>query len=152
MIRHAEENDFKGILRLLGQLNPEDPVIKDGRDKTVFNQILRDKNFHIFVLVENDRVISTCYLNIVPNITRNASPYGIIENVVTDSAFRKQGYGKKLIHFTLDYAWSVGCYKVMLQTGSRREGTRKFYESCGFDPNEKFAFVARPPSQSQQSV
>ena len=34
--------------------------------------------------------------------------------------------------------------KVMLQTGSRRESTHAFYRSCGFDPDEKTAYVSHP--------
>ena len=97
---------------------------------------------------EKGKIISTCYLNIVPNLTRNASPYAIIENVVTDEMFRKQGFGKMTIQFALDYAWKAGCYKVMLQTGSRKESTHEFYESCGFVAGEKFGFIAKNPKFS----
>jgi hypothetical protein len=45
---------------------------------------------------------------------------------------------------TLQAAWDAGCYKVMLQTGSRRESTHAFYRRCGFDPEEKTAYVAHP--------
>ena len=78
-------------------------------------------------------------------MTRNVSPYCVIENVVTEQALRNQGYGKAIIKHALEFAWSHGCYKVMLQTGSRRESTHNFYKSCGFSADDKFAFVARPP-------
>jgi GNAT superfamily N-acetyltransferase len=144
MIRLAEERDFEGITNLLRQLNPDDPVIKDGRDKAVFNGILHNPDLRIFVLIKDDKIISTCYLNIIPNLTRNASPYAVIENVVTDSAYRNQGNGKAVVKFALDYAWQAGCYKVMLQTGSKRESTHHFYRSSGFVEGERFAFIARP--------
>ncbi len=63
---------------------------------------------------------------------------------MTDIAFRNQGFGKAVVKFALDYAWKSGCYKVMLQTGSKRESTHRFYRSCGFAEGEKFAFIARP--------
>ena len=91
MIRFAEEHDFEGIMNLLRQLNPDDPVINDGRDKVIFERILKETNLRILILEENGKIISTCYLNIIPNLTRNAAPYAIIENVVTDEAFRKSG-------------------------------------------------------------
>jgi hypothetical protein len=34
--------------------------------------------------------------------------------------------------FALESAWKAECYKVMLQTGSKKESTHKFYASCGF--------------------
>ena len=145
MIRIAVERDFEGIMNLLRQLNPEDPAITDGRDKITFAQIIKEPSLRILVLEENGKIISTCYLNIIPNLTRNASPYAMIENVVTDLAFRNQGFGQKLMKFALESAWKAGCYKVMLQTGSKREGTHKFYAACGFVEGEKFAFNARNP-------
>ena len=145
MIRTAEEHDFEGIMNLLRQLNPDDPVIRDGRDKVIFERILKESNLRILILEENSKIISTCYLNIIPNLTRNAAPYAVIENVVTDAAFRNQGFGKKLLAFALESAWKAGCYKVMLQTGSKKESTHKFYAACGFIEGEKFAFNAKNP-------
>ena len=143
MIRIAEEHNFEEIMNLLRQLNPDDPVINDGRDKVIFERILKEPNLRILILEESGKIISTCYLNIIPNLTRNAAPYAIIENVVTDGEFRNQGFGRKLMAFALENAWKAGCYKVMLQTGSKKESTHKFYASCGFVRGEKFAFNAR---------
>ena len=152
MIRIAVERDFEGIMNLLRQLNPEDPAITDGRDKITFAQIIKEPSLRILVLEENGKIISTCYLNIIPNLTRNASPYAMIENVVTDLAFRNQGFGQKLMKFALESAWKAGCYKVMLQTGSKREGTHKFYAACGFVEGEKFAFNARNPKFAKKTA
>ncbi|MGA7727385.1 MAG: GNAT family N-acetyltransferase [Dehalococcoidales bacterium] len=152
VIRIAEERDFEGMMSLLRQLNPDDPVITDGRDKVIFARILKESNLRILILEENGKIISTCYLNIIPNLTRNAAPYAIIENVVTDTAFRNQGFGKKLMAFALDSAWKAGCYKAMLQTGSKKESNHKFYAACGFIEGEKFAFHARNPKFAKKTA
>lgn len=131
---------------LHAQLHPDDPKLEHGEDRAVFNEILRSESLHLFLL-ENDNadVQATCYLNIIPNMTRGASPYGIIENVVTEETLRGKGIGKAIIGHALRHAWDRGCYKVMLQTGSSRESTHNFYKACGFRGDEKFGFVARPP-------
>ena len=147
-VRIAKPQDFEGIIALYRQLNPDDPVIEDGRDERVFAEILDSDNLHLFVAEEHERIVATCYLNLIPNLTRNAAPYAIIENVVTDKDHRNQGIGKAIVQCALAYAWEAGCYKVMLQTGSRRASTHAFYRTCGFSGNEKFAFVARAPTQS----
>jgi GNAT superfamily N-acetyltransferase len=49
-----------------------------------------------------------------------------------------------IIRHALQYAWDNGCYKVMLQTGSKRVSTHNFYKSYGFDCEEKFGYIARP--------
>jgi len=144
MIREAELKDFEGVKRLYAQLKPDDPLVSDGRDALAFETIINSDHLYLFVGVIDERLVATCYFNFIPNMTRNASPYGIIENVVTDQEFRNQGYGKAVIGHALDMAWSLGCYKVMLQTGSRHESTHNFYKSCGFSATDKFAFVARP--------
>ena len=89
MIRRATSADFEGLKGLYAQLQPEDPVVKDYSDLRVFEQILDSEYFELFVL-ENSQamVVATCYLNLIPNMTRGAAPYGIIENVVTDKASR----------------------------------------------------------------
>lgn len=147
MIREARGEDFARLMELYAQLNPDDPALDDGRDRRAFDEILSTRNLHLFVLEDDGgKVQATCYLNLVPNISRCASPYGIIENVVTEETLRGQGMGKKIIGHTLQFAWARGCYKVMLQTGSRRASIHGFYRSCGFDGDDKSAFVARPPA------
>jgi GNAT superfamily N-acetyltransferase len=144
-LRLATETDFSRIMELYRQLQPNDPVLTNGEDLAIFKEIIADNRLHLFLLEDGDEIKSTCYLNIIPNITRSASPYGIIENVVTDAEARGAGYGKRIIGHALDAAWSFGCYKVMLQTGSKRESTHAFYRACGFSGDDKQAFIAWRP-------
>ena len=90
------------------------------------------------------KLVSTCNLTIVPNLTRSAQPYGLIENVVTHPEYRKRGIGTQVLQYALNIAWKQGCYKVMLLTGSKRESTLRFYEQAGFVRGEKTGFVAKP--------
>ncbi len=142
--RKAIHEDFPEILRLYRQLQPDDPVLDDGRDRHAFETILKSAWLAIWVLEQDGRICSTCYLNVIPNITRSARPYAIIENVVTDEGMRGRGLGKALLQEVLSIAWARGCYKAMLQTGSKKESTHAFYRSCGFSGNDKTGYVARP--------
>jgi len=144
-VREAITQDFARILALYSQLHPDDPPVEDGSDRLVFDEIVAAPNLHLFVLEDEDAVLNaTCYLNLIPNITRSASPYGIIENVVTEQSLRNRGLGQQVIGHALQFCWDRGCYKVMLQTGSTRESTHSFFKACGFKADDKFAFVARP--------
>ncbi len=143
-IREAVSADFGEVLRLYQQLQSDDPVLSNGRDLDVFNVILESAWLTIFVLIHDDCICATCYLNIIPNITRSARPYAIIENVITDEEHRGHGFGKVLIDEVLSTAWKQDCYKVMLQTGSKNEATHGFYRSCGFSGKEKTGYIARP--------
>jgi GNAT superfamily N-acetyltransferase len=132
------------VLRLYGQLHPADPVVRDGAG--VFEEIVRTPGLRIFVLEEDGVIVATTYLNVIPNLTRSASPYAVIENVVVDESRRGTGLGKKIMAATLAAAWDAGCYKAMLMTGSRTPATHAFYRACGFSPDAKTAYLARPPS------
>ncbi|MFK4085427.1 GNAT family N-acetyltransferase [Kribbella sp. NPDC020789] len=146
MFREAQPADFAGVMHLQRQLHPADPVVPDERARTVYDQILRTPGMHLFLLEEDGVAIASTYLNIVPNLTRGAAPYGVVENVIVDSARRGTGVGKAVMAGTLQAAWDAGCYKVMLLTGSKRESTHAYYRACGFTSGEKTGFVAHPPS------
>ena len=71
--------------------------------------------------------------------------FPVVGSVVVDEGLRGTGLGKQIMASTLDAAWQAGCYKVMLQTGSRKPATHAFYRACGFSADEKTAYLARPP-------
>jgi GNAT superfamily N-acetyltransferase len=146
-IRKAREADFDRVMALYRQLQPTDPVLNDGKDRAVFEQILRAPWLSLFVLEDNGRIQSSCYLNIIPNMTRSARSYAVIENVITDESARRKGYGKQLVTHAIEEAWAAGCYKVMLLTGAKRKSTHAFYKACGFSGDAKHAFIARPPER-----
>jgi GNAT superfamily N-acetyltransferase len=53
------------------------------------------------------------------------------------------GYASALIEKASEIAKESGCYKIMLMTGSKKESTLRFYERCGFNMNDKKAFLKR---------
>lgn len=91
MFREARAGDFDGVMRLYRQLQKEDPVLQDGSDAAVFEQILSTPGLHLFVLEHDGVVVATTYLNVIPNLTRSASPYAVIENVVVEESLRGTG-------------------------------------------------------------
>jgi GNAT superfamily N-acetyltransferase len=144
MFREATSGDFEDVARLYRQLHPDDPILRDGSDLAAFERILNADGLHLFVLEVNGVVVATTYLNLIPNITRSASPYAVIENVVVEESLRGTGLGKQIMADTLLVAWKAGCYKAMLMTSSRDPGTHAFYRACGLSSDDKTAYVARP--------
>ena len=144
MFREAQSRDFNDIVRLYRQLHPADPIPQDGSVEQTFERILASPGLRLFVLELDGVVVATTYLNVIPNLTRSASPYAVIENVVVEESRRGSGLGKRIMDGTLRAAWAEGCYKAMLMTGSRRPATHSFYRACGFSPDAKTAYLARP--------
>lgn len=111
MIREAKSEDFGRVVELYQQLHPNDSMVDDGSDRRTYDEILKTPNLHLFVLEDETGTINaTCYLNFIPNITRQVSPYCVIENVVTEASLRNQGLGKQVITHALQFAWDRGCY------------------------------------------
>lgn len=84
-------------------------------------------------------LLASCALTIIPNLTRGGRPYGIIENVVTHTDFRRRGLGKSVIAAALNRCWHRDCYKVMLMAGINSYEVHAFYEALGFDKYAKLS-------------
>ncbi|MBN2419905.1 MAG: GNAT family N-acetyltransferase [Deltaproteobacteria bacterium] len=142
-IREANKKDYNQIMALYQQLQPEDPVVEECKGKSVFESLIKSNNNIIIVAEIEDTIVSSCYLNLIPNLTRNAKPYAVIENVITEMNHRNKGIGKKVLEYALNKAWQSGCYKVMLLTGKKDESTLNFYKACGLESGIKTAFIAK---------
>jgi GNAT superfamily N-acetyltransferase len=146
-IRPLTKEDLPALLRLYRHLHSSDnPLPSSSEIEAVWSEIMSNKRFQYFGGFADSKLVSSCALSILPNLTRGCRPYGLIENVVTHPTHRKRGYGTALLRSALSYAWTAGCYKVMLLTGRKDEATLRFYQSVGFDPNGKQAFIAKPNS------
>ncbi|MBO3460126.1 GNAT family N-acetyltransferase [Aetokthonos hydrillicola Thurmond2011] len=145
LIRNVEHHELPELLNLYKHLNPIDaPLPDESTLQQIWNEILGDNKVNCFVADFNGHLIASCTLVVIPNLTRGARPYGLIENVVTHADYRRRGVGSRLIDHALQSAWSYDCYKVMLLSGSNREAIHQFYEKAGFKKGVKIGFVATP--------
>ena len=144
-IREIAPTELSELLRLYEHLHrTDDPLPPRANVEALWREIQSDPNTKYFGLYVTDRLIASCTIAIIRNLTRGCRPYGVIENVVTHAEFRRRGYGRRVLHHALAYAWSRDCYKVMLMTGRKDDATFRFYESVGFARDAKQAFLARP--------
>ena len=139
LIRHEELDQLLELYRLL---HPTDPDARENPDlRRLWEDISQDKNLFYPVVVVNGKIVSSCTLAIVKNLTRGLRPYGIIENVITHPGCRKMGYGTLALHKAVEIAREHNCYKVMLLTGHKDEATLNFYDRAGFVRGEKTGYI-----------
>jgi len=141
-MRLARSSDHEAVMGLMQHLNPDDPPIDSTISSRVFAEIVNSSNLHILLIEKNDEVVGTCYLNIIPNLTRSARPYAVIENVVVKPELQGCGLGKIIVKAAIQQAFDNDCYKVMLMTG-RDQGVKQFYEKCGMNSSSKSALIIR---------
>ena len=145
ILRKARQEDLSALLRLYGHLNPADPAVPVTTIvDAAWQQMLAQPGMQVFVAELAGAVVASVTLLIIPNLTRAVRPYALIENVVTDPAWRRRGIATQLLQLAQTTAWDAGCYKVMLMTGRKDEATLRFYRHAGFSDSDKTAFVARP--------
>lgn len=142
-LREIEKDELGQLLQLYTFLHEEAPPREGEELQEVWESILADPRHHILVGCVGERLICSCVLLIVPNLTHGLQPYALIENVVTHKDFRGKGCGTALLAYAVELAQTQNCYKIMLMTGRKDEKTLRFYERAGFNRQDKTAFVRR---------
>jgi len=144
-IRSVSQHELPSLISLYEHLHSTDaPLPDEAILQGIWRDLLNDPKIHYLVADLEGQLVGSCILVIIPNLTRGARPYGLIENVVTHAAHRRKGIGTQLLHHALQTAWDNNCYKVMLSTSSPQQEVHQFYEQGGFKKGIKTGFVALP--------
>lgn len=142
IIRGIREEELRALLDLYRDLHEHDaPLPSDDELRKVWQNICADPNLVYVVAEVQGQLVSSCTLAVVPNLTRGARPFGVIENVVTRRDCRCRGFATKVLRRATEIARTRRCYKVMLLTGSKRPQTLRFYEQTGFLRDVKTGFI-----------
>ncbi|MBT3816788.1 MAG: GNAT family N-acetyltransferase [Candidatus Magasanikbacteria bacterium] len=97
----------------------------------------QEKNYQLRVSIkESGNEVGWGFLVVVFN-DRHKEPYGIMENVYIDSAYRSKGYGKKIVEKIIDLAKEKECYKLLCQSRYEKERVHQFYVKYGFKDHGK---------------
>jgi GNAT superfamily N-acetyltransferase len=148
IVRHISPEELDALLMLYTHLHREDaPLPEKPELDAIWTDIISNPLLHYIVGEWKNEIVSSCTLTIIPNLTRGARPYGLIENVVTNVNNRERGFGTAVLSYALQVAWEANCYKVMLLTGSKEDSMFRFYEGAGFRRGTKTGFIAYPPEK-----
>ena len=141
--RELTTNDLSELLELYTYLHTEDDSNPNKETiESLWASIQANPDLIYFGIFQG-RLVSSCTLSIIPNLTRGCRPYALIENVITHPDYRRKGYGHQVIQSALEASQARNCYKVMLLTGRLDENTFRFYENAGFDRHSKQAFIKK---------
>ena len=142
-IRKISQKDLDTLMDLYVQLSPINEGLPAQKRDEIWEQIQNDDKITYLGAYENDQLIATCFLTIIPNFSNQGRPIGFIENVVTDEKWRGKEVGSQLLKKAIELAKEQNCYKVFLESGITRTGAHDFYRSLGFDDTSKKAFIIR---------
>ena len=142
-IREITVNDLNALMELYIQLSPANVGLTDEKREIIWSEIKRFKNITYLGVFDDNQLISSCFITIIPNLTNQGKSIGYIENVITDVNYRRKGVGKKLMQKAIEIAQGNNCCKIFLESGISRVEAHKFYKSIGFDDTNKKAFNIR---------
>ncbi len=141
MVREITRDDLDALLELYLHLHEKTIPAHDKHLEETWEAILGDNKYHIIVNETDGKIVASCTMIIVPNLTRTVRPYALIENVVTHADYRKRGYASECLAYARKLADKENCYKLMLTTGSKDPATLRFYENAGYSSKDKTAFA-----------
>ncbi len=137
MIREINKNDFDSLMKLYTQLH-NNPMPKNTSElMELWDKIIQDKNYHIIIAEEGEKIVSSCVCVIIPNLTHNQQSYAFVENEITDKKYRRKGFATKCLNYAKEIAIKENCYKLMLMTGSKQNSTLNFYRKAGYNSKDK---------------
>jgi GNAT superfamily N-acetyltransferase len=140
-IRLAIEADIPRILELYRELSITTSQVEQGlspsseKYRKAFNEICADPKHELLVAEQQGQVVGTIALLIVPNLSHNATPYAIAENLIVTQKYRRQGIARQLLEYCIARAKESACHRIELCSDRRREEAHKLYRSVGFEPS-----------------
>jgi ribosomal protein S18 acetylase RimI-like enzyme len=111
------------LVNLFGQLTSRKVQI-DGK------KMLEIPNLFCYVIEDNNKLVGFAALTL--RFVPTKGYVGVIEDVVIDEKYRKQGLGTKLINKLLTKAKERGVFAVELTSNPKRKIARKLYQKLGF--------------------
>jgi GNAT superfamily N-acetyltransferase len=144
--RLAQASDLERLLDLFLVSEVSSIAEPPGRAERIWSETLTRKGVAVFVSDAGAKIAATCMLITAPNLLRSGRGHGFLENVVTHPEFRGLGHGRAVVQAALTEAWAGDCYHVLLQSGRKDPRVHRFYESCGFEPGVRTAYVANRPT------
>jgi ribosomal protein S18 acetylase RimI-like enzyme len=140
-IRRARRDDVGIIVGMLA----DDPL-GSGRERLedplppcyfrAFEALESDAHIRLVVAEDADGIVVGCLqLCILPGLSSQGAPRGLIEDVRVATQCRSRGIGEQLVQWAVAEARAGGCKLVELLTHHTRVDAQRFYKRLGFQPS-----------------
>ena len=93
-VREVRSGELEELLELYTHLHEKGTPPECPARAALWEKLLADPSYHIIVAERDGRLCASCTLVVVPNLTRDLRPYGLVENVVTRREYRKREIGR----------------------------------------------------------
>lgn len=140
--RDATEADLPAIVALLAddalgaaREHPAMPLAPSYYE--AFRAIEATPYQRLLVALEEDAVVGTMQLLLIPAISRGGSWRGQIEAVRIASPMRGNGLGAAFVRWAVEQCRSSGCVSVQLTSDNKRVEAHRFWSRMGFEPTHQ---------------
>ncbi len=133
-IRPCTPRDRVGVTALWETVFPDEPP--HNAPAKVFDAKLAMRDGLLFVATDSDTVIGTA-------MAGYDGHRGWLYTVAVAPGHRRRGAGTALVRHAVDALRTAGCVKVNLQVRAANLAVRGFYESLGFEAEERLSMGMR---------
>lgn len=137
-VREALGRDAEAVASLYRSF-VSSPHVKVREDR--LEAIASDPNNFLLVCDVDGVVCGTAFLTLCLDAMFGNQPYGVLENVAVNEAWRGNGIGSRLIAHAEEVCRIRDCSKIMLLSSLIREPAHLFFEQQGFSAADKRGFV-----------
>ena len=131
-IRNLKIEDMESLSNLYSQFwNEASDVTKM---KSKFSDLQNNPAYIFLCAVEKDTLAGSVMGIVCEELYGDCKPFLVVEDMIVDSNFRKNGIGTLLFEELEKQAKCKGCSQIILVTETARENACRFYESMGFSP------------------
>jgi len=84
-----------------------------------------------FIATDGEKVIGRAYLYLLNNDLHDV-PFGYIEDVFVEEAYRGQGIGTSLVKAAIEEARAEHCHKIIMTSRYGKDAVHALYQKLGF--------------------
>lgn len=127
VIEELTANEWADAYPVLSQLWPVD----DRETYRTYLQQMTDEGYRLFALREDDTVVSVA--GVFVYVSTWYDEYLWVHDLVTDAAYRSEGYGQRLLGYLEGWARERDLTTMILSSGLNRPDAHQFYERIGME-------------------